>query len=502
MTIAPPAVKKPLALLTVARWSGFAGAVMLGVAAYLGGALPVPQPAWVSPRTIWLSENGPASVILYFAGLILVLLAWWRARAGDLTVRWVAVTAALWSLPLLVAPPLASRDVYPYSCQGEIFAAGIDPYRNGVAALPCEWLDLVTPMWRETPAPYGAVFMAVAGLVAHLTGTLWASLAGFRAAAVLGLVLAAVSLPALARRAGADPARTLWFGLATPLVGVHLLSGSHNDALMLGLFLAGLAVTPHPATARDAGWWLRLAAAGALIGLSVGVKGTALVVLPFAALLAIGAPFRWRALWPVAAVLTGGAVAALAGTTLAAGLDFGWLAALSSTGDSVVWQSPPTAAGLTIEWLIRMVGIKSKVYGFFRVVALVLLVPVLVAIWWRARRDQTDATVLHHAGLALAATLALSPVVNIWYMTWPIALLAIAAASGRGLLGITFVTVGGLFLIMPDGTGLAYFTRIPGAPLMLAFSIWFVVRLVRRLREERRPDPTGGTGPASPAATA
>ncbi|MDR7278328.1 polyprenol phosphomannose-dependent alpha 1,6 mannosyltransferase MptB [Catenuloplanes atrovinosus] len=487
MTIAPPAVKKPLlAPLTTARWSGFAGAVLLGVAAYLGGALPVPQPAWVSPVTIWHTENGPASVVLYFAGVILLILGWWQARTGALTVRWVAVTAALWSLPLIVAPPLASRDVYPYSCQGEVFAAGIDPYRNGVAALPCEWLDLVTPMWRETPAPYGAVFMAVAGLVAHVTGTLWASIAGFRVAAVAGLLLAAVSLPALARRAGADPARTLWLGLTTPLVAIHLLSGAHNDALMIGLFLAGLAVTPRPSDDRTPTWWWRLAAAGALIGLSVGVKGTALVVLPFAALLALGAPFRWRALWPVAAVLTGGAVAALAGTTLAAGLDFGWLAALSSTGDSVVWQSPPTSFGLTIEWLAQLVGVRLRAFGAFRVIALVLLIPVLVAIWWHARHEQTDARVLHHAGLALAATLALSPVVNIWYMTWPIALLAIAAASGRGLLGLTVVTVAGPFLIMPDGTGLAYFTRIPGAPLMVAFSVWFILRLARRLREERR----------------
>jgi alpha-1,6-mannosyltransferase len=490
-TTAPPppapaqAVEPSRTPLHVARWTGLAGAVLLGVAAYLGGALPVIQPEWVSPYTIWQSPNGPASVVVYFAGVILLAFAWWHARAGALTVRWVAATAVLWSLPLLVSPPLASRDVYPYSCQGEVFAAGIDPYRHGVAALPCEWLDLVTPMWRETGAPYGAVFMAVAGLVAHVTGTLWESIAGFRTVAVAGLVLAAVSLPALARRAGADPARALWLGLATPLVAVHLLSGAHNDALMIGLFLAGLAVTPRPAGTRTAGWWWRLAAAGVLIGLSVGVKGTAIVVLPFAALLALGAPFRWRALWPVASVLTGGAVAALAIATIAAGLDLGWLAALSSTGDSIVWQSPPTAAGLTIEWLIRLVGIRFKFINTFRVIGLVLLVPVLVVLWLRARRDQTDAKVLHHAGLALAATLALSPVVNIWYMAWPITLLAISV-TGRGLLGLTFVTIGGLFLIMPDGTGLAYFTRIPGAPIMFAFSIWFLVRLIRRLREERQ----------------
>ena len=60
--------------------------------------------------------------------------------------------------------------------------------------------------------------------------------------AVVGVALAAACLPVLARRCGVPAERALWLALASPLVGVHLVSGAHNDALMVGLLAAGLAV--------------------------------------------------------------------------------------------------------------------------------------------------------------------------------------------------------------------------------------------------------------------
>ena len=36
--------------------------------------------------------------------------------------------------------------------------------------------------------------------------------------------------------------RAAWLALACPLVGVHLVAGAHNDAVMLGLLLLGLLV--------------------------------------------------------------------------------------------------------------------------------------------------------------------------------------------------------------------------------------------------------------------
>lgn len=65
---------------------------------------------------------------------------------------------------------------------------------------------------------------------------------GFRLLAVLGLGLAAWAIPRLARSHGTDPADALIVVLGNPITLVHLVSGAHNEALMIGLLLAGLAV--------------------------------------------------------------------------------------------------------------------------------------------------------------------------------------------------------------------------------------------------------------------
>jgi alpha-1,6-mannosyltransferase len=42
-------------------------------------------------------------------------------------------TLLLWVLPLLIAPPMYSRDVYSYLAQSEIAINGLDPYKVGPA---------------------------------------------------------------------------------------------------------------------------------------------------------------------------------------------------------------------------------------------------------------------------------------------------------------------------------------------------------------------------------
>jgi hypothetical protein len=91
-----------------------------------------------------------------------------------------------------------------------------------------------------------------------------------RLLAVLGLLLAGWALHRLGRE------RALWLGVANPLVLLHLVGGMHNEALMLGLLLAGLAVRP---------LWLAavLVTLGALVKLPVLVALLPLVLA------------RWRA---------------------------------------------------------------------------------------------------------------------------------------------------------------------------------------------------------------
>ncbi|MDO3701707.1 polyprenol phosphomannose-dependent alpha 1,6 mannosyltransferase MptB [Micromonospora sp. C28SCA-DRY-2] len=459
----------------LARWTGLAGSALLAVAAVLGGALPDGD-LRPTPVSIWRGPNGPLIIATWLVGTGLMAYAWWTLRDRVPSARWALVTVGLWLLPLLFAPPLGSRDVYAYACQGASYAAGINPYEQGVSALPCPWLDTISYIWRDTPAPYGPLFVMLSGAVVAATGSLTASIVLFRLIAVAGVALTAACLPVLARRCGVPVGRALWLALACPLVAVHLVSGAHNDALMVGLLVAGLAVVvsrpgrPGP-----------LLAGGALLGLAGAVKVTALVVVPFAALAAIVGAYSIRALLRDGGWVVGGAVAAVVGVTLAAGLDFGWIAGLEQGGLVIAWTSPSTAVGQTVAYLAAPFGWHGDPLPVTRGIGMAVLALVLIWLWWRARtRDP-----LWHAGLALAATVALAPLFHPWYWIWPLTVLAATARHRTGW--FTVVALVSAFLVLADGTGLPRYTKTVGAPLMTLLVIVVAVRLVRSARAARRP---------------
>ncbi|MCI4061925.1 polyprenol phosphomannose-dependent alpha 1,6 mannosyltransferase MptB [Micromonospora sp. R77] len=460
----------------LSRWTGLAGSVLLALAAWLGGALPHGD-LRPTPVSIWQGPHGPLVIGAWLVGTGLMAWAWWSLRTGPPSTRWVLVTVALWLLPMLVVPPLGSRDAYAYACQGASWSGGINPYEQGVSALPCPWLDTISYIWRDTAAPYGPLFVVLAGAVVKLTGSLIGSIVLFRLLAVAGVALTAWCLPVLARRCGVPAERALWLALASPLVAVHLVGGAHNDALMVGLLVAGLAVV-----ASRPGRPGPLLAAGLLLGLAAALKVTALVVVPFAALAAIAGPYRFRALlrdgwWVVAA-----AVVTVVGITFAAGLDFGWVTGLEQGNLVIAWTSPPTAVGQTVGYVAALFGAHVDALPATRAIGVLVLAVLLVWLWWRARHREP----LWHAGLALAATVALAPLFHPWYWTWP---LAVLAATARRTGWFSLVALVSSFLVLADGTGLARFTKMPGAPLMTLLVIVVAVRLVRSARAAREPSP-------------
>ncbi|WP_420063570.1 polyprenol phosphomannose-dependent alpha 1,6 mannosyltransferase MptB [Micromonospora chokoriensis] len=538
-----------------ARYAGLVGAVLLAVAGYLGGALP-DAPLGATPESIWRAPGGPATLTCWLVGTALLVGAWWSLRWGVPSTRWAYVTAGLWALPLLLAPPMGSRDVYSYACQGWTYAHGVDPYTVGVAAAGCPWVDAVAPIWRDTPAPYGPVFVQLAALAVRLGGGLTGTVILLRVIAVAGLLLAAFCLPALARAAGmADERsagvstgrspgvptgrsagvtagvtaggsagwaggvpvrRAAWLALAGPLIGVHLVAGAHNDAVMLGLLLAGLLIV-----LRRPGRPATLLVAGVLLGLAVTVKASAVVVAPFAALAAVRGRHTVGALLRDGGWLAGGLLAALLVTSAVSGLGFGWVGGLTHSGDSEQWTSPPTAVGLVVDYAGALFGRDPGAVPAVRAVALVLLAGVLVVLWWRAwqtLRESNDVgpgmaqaetrarpvqlppvppspvaspsvaqaqarVALRGAALALVATIVLSPVFHPWYATWPLALLALTAARTTWFVLPTAVAA---FLALPDGTNLARFTKAPGAVAMTALLLGVLVLATARLRGPTR----------------
>ncbi|MEV0899329.1 polyprenol phosphomannose-dependent alpha 1,6 mannosyltransferase MptB [Actinoplanes sp. NPDC049802] len=440
------------------RYLGLAGSLSLAGAAWLGGASSPWEPT-VTPRTILAGRDGVLLPLCWLLGTALLIGAWWAGRRVVPGLRWAYVTAGLWALPLLPFLPLGSYDVYSYACQGWQQAAGLDPYAGGVDLVGCPWADAVAPTWRTSPAPYGPVFLVLAATAAKLGGSLTGTVAMLRLIAVLGVAALGWCLPKLARRAGVQPERAVWLVPACPLVPIHLISGAHNEAVMVALMVGGLTA----AVAR------RPLLAGILLGLAVGVKATAGVVLPFAVLLF---PSLSRK-----AVLAGGAAGALAAVSFGSGLGLGWVSGLAGSGVSVQWTAPATAIGMTLE----LFGVPGAV-AVTRILGLIALAGVLVALWLRARRRDP----LLYAGLALAATVLLAPVFHPWYALWPLAVLAVTVRRDtRWLVAPPAVAAA---LCLPDGYNLALATKAQGAIVMTLLAGYLAWKVLHEAKSDsRRP---------------
>jgi alpha-1,6-mannosyltransferase len=452
------------------RCTGLAASVLLAGAAYLGGARDPWQPT-MQPRTIFAGQHGVLLPLLWLCGTGLLIGAWLAGRRVVPSARWAYVTAALWALPLLFFLPLGSYDAYSYACQGWQQAAGLNPYSGGVDLLGCPWADAVAPTWRAVPAPYGPVFLVLAAVAAKVGGSLTGTLALLRLIAVLGVAAIGACLPLLARRSGVPVERAVWLVLACPLVLIHLVAGTHNDAVMVALLVGGLAVA---ATGRS---W----PAGILFGLAVGVKATAVVALPFAIFLI---PKAW---WRAALELAGGALGALVVVSFSSGLGLGWVTGLAGSGVSVQWTAPPTAIGMTLE----MVGVPHAV-AVTRVLGMIALAGVLL---WLFRRAWLGGDALLHAGLALAATVLLAPVFHPWYAIWPLAVLAATVRPETRWLAVPCAVAAALCL--PDGYNLALATKAQGAVGMTVLAgclVWKVLHEAN-LDPGRRLAGHGGAGP-------
>ncbi|MDT7559227.1 MAG: alpha,6-mannosyltransferase, partial [Pseudonocardiales bacterium] len=239
---------------TVRRF-GMTGALLMAIGALGAGALPVPNPLFGTRLLGLPSRNATVSIAITYAGMAMVVLGWlWLGRmlkrdqngGTPLAKGFIARTMMLWALPLLVAPPLFSKDVYSYLAQSAIAARGLDPYLLG----PADALGIDDPLtrsiptvWRPTPAPYGPLFLWLGKWITGLTGNdVVLGIFAHRLLALCGLALIVWALPRLAKRLDLDPRSALWLGVGNPLVLFHLFSGVHNEALMLGLMLAGLEV--------------------------------------------------------------------------------------------------------------------------------------------------------------------------------------------------------------------------------------------------------------------
>lgn len=416
--------------------AGLAGSALLAVGALGVGALPRDggrQLAWLGVDALRRTPTARAlATALAVAGVLLLLAAWWQLRGAP--VRAQLRAAVLWALPLLLAPPVGSRDVYAYAAQGALVQAGLDPYTAGPDALPGPLLGSVAPQYADAPSPYGPVFLALAGRVTALTGDhVVAAVLLLRLLAVAGVALLAWGLLRLAD----DPARAVWLGLANPLVLVHGVGGAHNEALMAGLLVAGLSTR-------------RLAGAAALVTLG------GLVKLPALAGLAVLPTRRPRQV--AALALTAGATVAVA--TALTRLGPGWLRTSTAGVDGPNLLSPAYGLGRALQAAGVPHGLDAartagSLLGAAVAVGLLLAAPHLGP--------------LRALGGALLAVAALAPAVQPWYLLWGLSPLA-AVAGPRLTRALAAASTVLLLAVLPSGVPLLQGPTW-GVPVLLAVAV-------------------------------
>jgi alpha-1,6-mannosyltransferase len=409
---------------TLARYAlpGLVGTCLMAVGSLGVGWLPASSALldWGVVEVLRTTTPGEIlSRVAVLSGVALLLQAWLVLGHDVLDglerdARRLAGILGIWIVPLLVMPPLFSRDAYSYFAQGQLVQAGLNPYETGVSALPGWFLTGADPLWAESPAPYGPAFLLLQGGVAALSGShafLGAVL--FRLLAIVGVVLLVAYLPRLAYAHGIDPAKALWLGVLNPLVLMHCVAGAHNDALMVGLMVAGLtlAVERHPV------------AGTVLIGLAGAVKPVALIALPFAGLLWAGTRSGWpQRIW---AWVRCSAIVLVLFVVLSrlAGVGLGWVASLSNPGAVRTWLSPPTALGMLVGGALQIVGLVDSNDGavtLFRAIA--MLAGAAIGLYLVLRPEGRSA--VRGAGLGLLTIVVLGPVVQPWYVLWTLPLLA------------------------------------------------------------------------------
>ncbi|MBI2242425.1 MAG: polyprenol phosphomannose-dependent alpha 1,6 mannosyltransferase MptB [Nocardioides sp.] len=138
-----------------------------------------------------------AGLAVVLLGLGLLAAAWLslcrhvavaQGEEREDAVHLVRHAAVVWSAPLVLAPPLFSRDGWSYAAQGMLAHVGISPYEYGpgvIAGLPVA--EAVDPRWMTTVTPYGPVPVPVGELAAGVTGNPWVLVVAHRLVTLLGL---------------------------------------------------------------------------------------------------------------------------------------------------------------------------------------------------------------------------------------------------------------------------------------------------------------------------
>ncbi|CAN5642671.1 alpha-(1-_6)-mannopyranosyltransferase A [soil metagenome] len=438
---------------------GFVGALMITAGGLGAGSTRLHDPVLESLHLSWLrfGHGLVLSSLLLWGGVAVMLFAWlWLGRrvtdggsAEGVTEYTMVATTGFWLAPLLLSVPVFSRDTYSYLAQGALLRDGFDPYAVGPIENPNPLLDNVSPIWTTTTAPYGPAFILVAKFVTMLVGdNVIAGTMVLRLCMLPGLLMLIWAAPRIARHVGANGAVALWICVLNPLVIIHLMGGVHNEMLMVGLMMAGIALT----------FAHRFTPGVMLVAIAVAVKATACLALPFMVwvwMRALRDRHGYRTV-PAFAIAASASVAifvaVFAVLSLLAGVGLGWATALAGSVKIINWLTVPTAiANVTnaIGGLFLPVNFYA-VLDITRIAGILIIAISLPLLWWRFRH--TDREALLGIGWAMLVVVLFVPAALPWYYTWPLAVISGVAQSRAAVAAIAGFSTWIMVIFKPDGS--------------------------------------------------
>jgi hypothetical protein len=168
-----------------------------------------------------------------------------------------------------IAPPLISKDIFSYISYARLGSLhGADPYTSAAFHFPNDPV-YVYVAWRHVSSAYGTLFTVATYPLAHISisAAMWI-IKVVTGAFTIGLVWLVWHC---AKRLGRDPVQAIiWVGL-NPVMLIYGVGGAHNDLIMLALMMAGVALVLAEREALGA----------VAVVLSVAIKGTSAIMLPF-----------------------------------------------------------------------------------------------------------------------------------------------------------------------------------------------------------------------------
>ncbi|MDN6331951.1 MAG: polyprenol phosphomannose-dependent alpha 1,6 mannosyltransferase MptB, partial [Micrococcaceae bacterium] len=290
-----------------------------------------------------------------------------------------------------------------------------DPYVDGISTLS-NWFQLGADVtWAESETPYGPLFLTIERLVNMVTGSSPdASVLLYRLVAFAGVLLCMVYVPKLAGLHQVPGAKALWITVSNPLFLISFIASAHNDALMVGLAVAG---TYYAATRRGV-------LGVVLVTASIGIKPITMVILPFIGLLWAGPGSSWKRRFLYWAYTLGLCLGIMALIGWVNGYGFGWLKVMLGTGTGTVFFAP---VGMFTNFFSGILDTLDLEYAWVlpvvKLIARLVSVAVVVFLMFRGSHSH----LVQRLALAFAALVVLSPIIQPWYLLW---LLPFFAATG------------------------------------------------------------------------